>query len=71
MAEILLDVLGDRIARPLPPAFLAHATSHAYFHATGRPIGPPAAALALAQELLPSPRALAGLDAIVCGYDAF
>ena len=60
VAEVLLDAFGDRLARPLPQPFLAHVTNHANVLATGRPIATHAAALALAQDLLPSPRALAG-----------
>lgn len=60
VAEILLEAFGDRIARSPPPALLAHVANHAHSLATGRPLASPAAAFALAQELLPSPRALAG-----------
>lgn len=60
MAEVLVEAFGDRIARSPPPALLAHVTNHAHFLATGRGLASPAAAFALAQELLPSPRALAG-----------
>lgn len=60
VAEVLLDAFGDRLARPLPQPFLAHVTNQAHVLATGRPIASHAAALALAQDLLPSPRALAG-----------